>query len=235
MLRFSTPPLPRLRPVRRPRTAPGRARSRARTRPARSSAHGRRFRAIRSSIRRRAARSRASRPVSPRRAAATSVAQAAEPQPSVTPTPRSQTLSAIASRAKTSANEILAFSGNRGCVSKRGPTISSGTRSDVLDPEDRVRIAHVDDARRAEVGRAGEARDRPCACRRLRCASGISSQARRGAPMSTRQVQAPRRSQAISPAAFRSSAPARPTGRASRSATQRVPLPQAPASLPSLL
>src|SRR5262249_62155037 len=67
-------------------------------------------------------------------------------------------------------------------------------------------------------------------------ASGISFQAKRGAPMSTVQVDgASAFQQASKPASVSKVSVSLPLSFDTRSATQRMPLPQAPACEPSLL
>ena len=66
-------------------------------------------------------------------------------------------------------------------------------------------------------------------------ASGISSQRKRGGPISTVNSPWPARQQEISPAAVSNVSLALPVSALTRAATQRMPLPQAPASDPSLL
>ena len=67
-------------------------------------------------------------------------------------------------------------------------------------------------------------------------ASGISFQAKRGAPMSTVEVSgASPFQQLISPALVSKVSAALPLSLNTMSAMQRMPLPQAPASEPSLL
>src|SRR6185312_9876464 len=69
------------------------------------------------------------RSMSPRRDAATTVAQAAEPQASVSPAPRSHTSALTSSRARTWAKVTLAFSGKIGSASIRGPRSAASMRS----------------------------------------------------------------------------------------------------------
>ena len=111
------------------------------------------------------------------------------------------------------------------------PAASIAARSG--DEEHRVRIAHVDDCGRPEAGdriAVGPAGSRPAACPGPACASGMSSQPSRGGahvdavcrgpePLARDHARPPSRSRALDA----------PSSRQSRSATQRVPLPQAPA------
>ena len=66
-------------------------------------------------------------------------------------------------------------------------------------------------------------------------ASGISSQRKRGAPISTVNSPSAARQQAITPADVSKLSCALPVSALTSEATQRMPLPQAPASEPSLL
>ena len=91
------------------------------------------------------------RPVRPRRAPATSVAQAAEPQASVAPTPRSQTLSVIGVARLDLGEGDVGLLGEQRMGLEARPDRRQRDRSDVFHKEDRVRIAHVDDARRSIV------------------------------------------------------------------------------------
>src|SRR5271167_3154036 len=68
------------------------------------------------------------RSISPRRDAATTVAQAAEPRASVSPTPRSHTRALTSSRAMTWAKVTLAFSGNIGWTSILAPSSAASMR-----------------------------------------------------------------------------------------------------------
>ena len=82
---------------------------------------------------------------------------------------------------RTSATPMLARSGNRGWCSSSGPSSRERHRFGVVDQEHRVRIAHAERDRLLRAGRApGRARACPWAA-----ASGISSQPKRGRPMST--------------------------------------------------
>ena len=95
--------------------------------------------------RRRAARRPPSRSHRPASEAATSVAHAPVPHASVSPTPRSQTRSRIvAVRRRPARTRRSSCSGNAGCVSMSGPTVSTGAVVHVVDPDDRVRVAHRD-------------------------------------------------------------------------------------------
>ena len=133
-----------------------RGRSRARIRPVRSSAHGRRSRAIRSTSWPPGRSIAARRPVRPRRAAATSVAQAAEPQASVMPTPRSQTLSPIWLVRKNLGERDVGLLGKQRMGLVARPQFFDRRAGDIGDEENDVRVAHVDDARRPEIRRASE-------------------------------------------------------------------------------
>ena len=163
-------------------------------------------------------------------AALTSAAQAPEPQARVRPAPRSQTRRRMRSGASIWAKPILARSGNSGSCSSAGPSCADRQRGDVGDEERRVRIAHAGGGR---VGHRPERqvemqrvhRPRPAGCRASPAAAG---------PMSTlhppvrqhvgRQIAGDGRG---SPDARR------PVSRSQQAATQRVALPQAPASPPS--
>ncbi len=67
------------------------------------------------------------------------------------------------------------------------------------------------------------------------CNSGISSQRKRGRPISTVNSPPSARQQGMSPAVVSNSSIALPVSALTSAATQRMPLPQAPASEPSLL
>ena len=67
------------------------------------------------------------------------------------------------------------------------------------------------------------------------CNSGISSQRKRGRPISTVNSPPSARQQGMSPAVVSNSSIALPVSALISAATQRMPLPQAPASEPSLL
>ena len=66
-------------------------------------------------------------------------------------------------------------------------------------------------------------------------ASGISFQRKRGVPMSTVNIPSPADQQQTRPAAVSKFSAVLPVSALMREATQRMPLPQAPASEPSLL
>ena len=188
--------------------------------------------AIRSRVLLQASSTPAALSVSPSRAAETSVAQAAEPQASVAPTPRSQTRSTIRSRALTSAKDMLPFSG------KMDGSRSAGPNARNLFPRHRRRRrprAGCPCSRRSPRRRGNRrAEDRPRAYPRP-----VARAKSRSTPTAAVPYR-PDRSK--DPAARTRSAPpmspgsrVAPVCRARRSATQRVPLPQAPARLPSLL
>ena len=180
------------------RTGSRSERIRLRTRPGRSSARGRPSRATRSRVRRRAVGRSPRVPASPARTPATRVAQAAEPQASVSPTPRSQTRAVTSFRELIWAKVTLAFSGNIGCVSMRGSELRGVDARKIGHEENGVGIAHADRRRRPErfrrIAVRPDQRD-AAACRRLH--------ARAGCPASRGAARPCRRDRTIRPAARR--------------------------------
>src|SRR6202453_3210716 len=127
------------------------------------------------------------RSMSSSRAAATKVAQAADPQARVRPTPRSHTRALTSSRARTSANVTLAFSGNIGSTSILGPRsapstlVRFGTKNTAWGLPMLTTEASPSAAGAWPSGHRLTRRVSGTACR-----SGMASQSRRGGPMSTR-------------------------------------------------
>ena len=104
-------------------------------------------------------------------------------------------------------------------------------RLGIVDKERRVRVADIGADRRRQAGRAPDRRARCPSAR----ASGISRQPVRAGPISTAIRPSGRASASSSPAMVSIRTRGSPVSRPSRSATQRVALPQASASLPSAL
>ena len=184
---------------------------------------------MRWSARRRPARTVARRPVSPRRCALTSAAQAPEPQARVRPAPRSHTRSRMRSGASTCAKPILARSGNSGRapapgrVRPIGSAATSGTKNVAcgLPMRARRRIGHRPE-RQVQVQRVHRPRQRD-----VRPVQPGRPHVHLHPPVRPARRPAGCRRRCGSPGARR------PVSAASSPATQRVALPQAPASAPS--
>src|SRR6266849_1601091 len=170
------------------------------------------------------------RPVRPRRAAATSAAQAPLPQAMVMPAPRSQTRKRRRCGDSTWTMPILARSGKIGSCSSRGP---SAARS----------IASASSTKKVACGlpmlvqtgtTSGPSVSGTLSVSQSR-ASGISRQARRGRPISTPTRCLPAACASSSPATVSTMMLSLPFSRMTSAAMQRVPLPQASASPPSAL
>jgi hypothetical protein len=227
---FRTKALRRLAPSEALKTSPPRARLPSQTRQARSSAPDRRRLAMRSRVRRRADR----------------------PEPSGPSTPAARLKPASRRRRSRRRGSRRRRAPRRAARSDRAPSLRrricwpSRGRWDGFRPQRSRSIPATSPTKKTACGlpmfttlaapkraqSSGRSTSRVSATGR---ASGISFHANRGGPMSTRQVQGPSRSHAISPADVSRVNESAPVCRARRSATQRVPLPQAPARLPSLL
>ena len=145
------------------------------------------------------------RPVRESRAAATAAAHAAEPQASVSPAPRSQVRITTRCRAACGDRNVGPL-GKELVVFEFRWIRHRSVGVWIVDPENRVRVAHAQGRRRAQERGAGRselqidrARVRHQLCRRS------SSQRKRGAPMSTVNSPSAARQQAIAPADVRNS------------------------------
>ena len=97
------------------------------------------------------------RPVSFLRAAATAAAQAAVPQARVMPTPRSQVLTRDRVRRGDVGERDVGALGKDRMVLEQRAEAGEVVGLDVVDPEDGVRVAHVDDRRRMQDRRVDRA------------------------------------------------------------------------------
>ena len=170
------------------RTARRRGCARPRIRPGRSSAHGRRAARHSMTSSPPGRRTIPLRSMRLRREAATSVAQAAEPQASVRPTPRSQTRAMTRSRAATSAKVTLAFCVNIGWTSIRAPQAAASTTARSATKKTACGLPRLT----TEAGPSAESASPSGQSRSTRLVSatgrtsGMASHANFGAPMSTR-------------------------------------------------
>ncbi len=174
------------------------------------------------------------RPVRLVRAAATATAQAAEPQARVAPAPRSHTRDADRLGREHLRERDVDAVGEERVALDQGPEGREVDRREVVDPEHGVGIAHVDDGRRAERGQACGQRHGDRVGVGDGMGEGISLQAKRGAPMSMVKRPPARVHRSVPPRVRKASGSAAPEANRT-SATQRMPLPQVPASLPSEL
>ena len=117
---------------------------------------------------------------------------------------------------------------------QRGAELFEIDRAGVADEKHRVRIAHADGAK--TLRRARDSRlERDVACVANVARQRNSDQARRGRPMSTVNSVSPARQLSTRPASVSMRRCSGPPPCASAQATQRVPLPQAAESEPSML
>ena len=209
---------PRLQATRR------RERIRPRIRPGRSSARGRRRRAIRSTSSPPGRRTVPLRSISPSarrgdegraggRAAGERQADAALPDARLE-----------SSRAMISANETLAFSGNIGWSSISGAELCRIDAREIGDEEDRMRIAHVDGRGRPSPlgGRRHRAKGRRAACRRPHARAGFRPAEPRRAHVDAIGPRAEALAGEDAGLGLDLDALRPPSSRHSRSATQRV-------------
>ncbi len=161
------------------------------------------------------------------------------PQASVAPAPRSHTRKVISSGPRTSAKDTLARSGNIGWRSNRGPSDGRSTASASGTKKTACGLPMLIAAGACSpVPRMPSPRSRFSVSAASR--SGMSRQPKRGGPMSTVKDSGPsRRHDTAVPSTSSATASPLPVSAGLSSmmnqATQREPLPQAPARDPSVL
>src|SRR5215210_2128004 len=171
-----------------------------------------------------------------RRAAATAVAHAAEPQAFVNPAPRSQVRIVMWSRSTMCANVMLARSGKIGWFSRSGPkrarSYASTSSTQKIACGFPMLTTEGVCSTGASIGPICSSIERVS---RNSSARGISFQPNFGGPISTVYSPSGACQQFNSPALVSNVAAVWPVASNNRRATQRMPLPQAATSDPSLL